>query len=66
MIDSGNEKKVQELAKPEVVNVPDDRGGYTSLHHAALKGKKGQPPTSSYLYSPTEPQITKIIFLRSR
>lgn len=44
MIDSGNEKKVQELAKSEIVNVPDDRGGYTSLHHAALKGKKGQPP----------------------
>lgn len=42
IIGSGNERKVHELAKPDIVNVPDDRGGYTSLHHAALKGKKRQ------------------------
>lgn len=29
IIDPGNERKVQELAKPEIVNVADDRGGYT-------------------------------------
>lgn len=28
------------MVKPEIVNTPDDRGGYTSLHQAALKGNE--------------------------
>lgn len=43
--DLGNARKVEELAKPEIVNVADDRGAYTPLHHAALKGKQMHPTT---------------------